>query len=66
MRIRQQHYSGEYDQEIGRAPLFSSITTIKDLPAEYEIESVQITYRAKEDPSIIYDAYVGETLTNAL
>lgn len=54
MRIKQDHHLGEYDQEIGRTPLFSSTTTIKDLPEEYEIESVEIIVRDKEDSYTTY------------
>lgn len=54
MQIKQDHYLGEYDAEIGRRSLFQSKTEIYGLSTEYEVESIEITIRRKDD---------GETFT---
>lgn len=54
MKIRLNHYLGEYDQEIGRTPLFTSTTTISNLPEEYEIEQIEITLKNKEEGFTTY------------
>lgn len=46
-KITKKLYGGEYDEELGRDPLFVSETTIDDLPDDIEIDDVVITYRTK-------------------
>lgn len=64
MIVTLQHFSGEYDQEIGRAPIFTSTTFLEGISDEYEVDTLKIILRHKETGSLKY-VHTAEVTTSS-